>query len=403
MDCKSMGATITRLRKKNGWTQAGLAKRLDVTDKAVSRWESGQGYPDITIFPRLAEVFDVSIDYLMIGEKKGIAIVGNMLLDIIKTISDYPKSGMLSYTSDISYAVGGCVPNVSINLARIDPTIPITVFGKLGNDENGRYVISQLQRNGVNVGKISFSSTTPTSFSDVMSIPSGERTFFHYKGANAELSPDDIDIESLNCDLLHIGYIMLLDRFDEDDNEYGTVMARFLHNVQAAGIKTSIDTVSDSSPAFSKKVIPALKYSNYVIINEIECCNIWRLNARRADGSLHRENLLEAMQKTVHAGVQDRLIVHCKERAFIMDAEKNLTEVPSLCIPKEEIRGSVGAGDAFCAGCLYGIFNNYGDKQMLEFASAAAACNLFSANSVDGMKNKNEILKMEDIYGRLSE
>ena len=79
-----------------------------------------------------------------------------------------------------------------------------------------------------------------------------------------------------------------------------------------------------------------------------------------------------------------------------------LPRAPSLNIPKEEIKGSVGAGDAFCAGCLYGLYNGYSDRQILEFASAAAACCLFAANAVDGMKPKNEILKLQDKYGRLS-
>jgi len=67
------------------------------------------------------------------------------------------------------------------------------------------------------------------------------------------------------------------------------------------------------------------------------------------------------------------------------------TAVPSLDIPKDRIRGSVGAGDAFCAGSLYAIYNNYDDQRLLEFASAAAAANLFSENSVDGMKPKAEL------------
>ena len=87
----------------------------------------------------------------------------------------------------------------------------------------------------------------------------------------------------------------------------------------------------------------------------------------------------------------------------MMGADGQVTEVPSLRIPKEEIMGSVGAGDAFCAGCLYGIYNGFSDRQTLEFASAAAACNLFAANSVDGMKTKNEILQLAEKYGRISE
>ena len=402
MDAKILGGMIAGLRRKNNWTQAELARRLDVTDKAVSRWESGQGFPDITLIPRLAETFAVTIDYLLRGERKGVIIAGNMLLDIIKSISAYPTVGTIANTLDISYAVGGCAPNTAINLAKIDSTIPVSVIGRLGNDENGRFIVSQLQRNGVGVGKIVFSDQTPTSFSDVMSVPTGERTFFHHKGANAEFSPADIDILSLNCDLFHIGYLLLLDRFDAADAKYGTVMARFLHDLQEQGIKTSIDIVSDDSADYTKTVIPSLRYCNYVIINELECCAIWKLNAYREDGTLDRDNLRLAMEQTIDAGVQDRVIVHCTRASFIMDTKKSMIEVPSLNIPKSEIRGSVGAGDAFCAGCLYGLVNNYNDKQILEFASAAAACNLFSANSIDGMKPKHEIVKMEEKYGRLT-
>ena len=248
---------------------------------------------------------------------------------------------------------------------------------------------------------ISVSDSLPTSFSDVMSIPSGERTFFHQKGANAAFSPKDFDISSLNCDLLHIGYVLLLDSFDAEDPKYGTVMARFLSGLQKSGIKTSIDMVSDSTADYSKKMIPVLKYCNYVIINEIECCGIWKINAYDENGVLDKNALFDAMRKTVSCGVKDRLIVHSKKVSFIMDPDLNGTEVPSLNIPKEEIKGSGGAGDAFCAGCLYAIYNGYSDRQLLEFASAAAACNLFASNSVDGMKSKNEIINVAEKYGRL--
>ena len=86
----------------------------------------------------------------------------------------------------------------------------------------------------------------------------------------------------------------------------------------------------------------------------------------------------------------------------MLDSKDHFTSVPSLKVPKEDILGTVGAGDAFCAGCLYGIYNNYTDTQILEFASAAAACNLLEANAVDGMKPRNEILILAEKYGRLT-
>lgn len=64
----SIAKTITSLRKAKGWTQVQLAAKLNVSDKAVSKWESDAGYPEITIFPKLAEIFDVTIDYIMTGK-----------------------------------------------------------------------------------------------------------------------------------------------------------------------------------------------------------------------------------------------------------------------------------------------------------------------------------------------
>lgn len=398
MDSKIFGTTIASLRRRAGMTQLALAERLGVSDKAVSKWENGQGYPDITLLPTLAEIFCVTIDYLIMGEAKGITVAGNIIMDVVNNIETYPEIGMLVNIGDIERSVGGCVPNTAIDLAKIDRRVPISVVGKVGTDENGRFIVSKLQKHGINVSRICYTSEHPTGFCNVMSIPSGERTFFYKGGSNADFCPSDVHIPSLNCNIFHIGYILLLDKFDAEDEKYGTVMARFLHDLQKSGIKTSIDVVSDSSGNFEKKVIPALKYCNYVIINEIECCSIWHIDARTPDGKINRAAVRLAMEKTLAAGVRDRVVVHCKECSFSMDSRGNFTEMPSLNIPPEDIKGAVGAGDAFCAGCLYAIYNGYSDKQMLEFASAAAACSLLEANATDGMKDRNEIMKLLTKY-----
>ena len=66
----SIGKTIAELRKAKGWTQVELAEKLGVSDKAVSKWESEGGFPEITQFPTLASIFGVSIDYIMTGKKE---------------------------------------------------------------------------------------------------------------------------------------------------------------------------------------------------------------------------------------------------------------------------------------------------------------------------------------------
>lgn len=64
----SVGKTIALLRKKKGWTQVDLAEKLQVSDKAISKWEQDNGTPSIEFFPALAELFGISIDYLMTGK-----------------------------------------------------------------------------------------------------------------------------------------------------------------------------------------------------------------------------------------------------------------------------------------------------------------------------------------------
>ena len=244
----------------------------------------------------------------------GIALAGNILTDRVKITDMYPEKGMLANISSVSTAVGGCVPNTAIDLAKIDQNLAISVLGLIGRDEGGKYVLDEMSANGIDVSGVKFSESTPTSFSDVISIEAtGERTFFHYRGANAEFSPSHIDISSLDCRMLHIGYILLLDSFDAEDAEYGTVMARFLSRVQDAGIRTSIDVVSDSSGHFAEKVMPALKYTDNAFMNEIEGSGVSGLEVRDADGKLIIENIRRTMEMILSCGVRERVILHCPE------------------------------------------------------------------------------------------
>ena len=67
MDAYVTGAIIRQLREEKGMTQAELAEKLSVSDKAVSRWETGRGYPDITLIEPLASALGVSVSELLAG------------------------------------------------------------------------------------------------------------------------------------------------------------------------------------------------------------------------------------------------------------------------------------------------------------------------------------------------
>ena len=77
--------SIPQLLTKN---QKDLAEKIGCSEKAVSKWENGQSFPDVTLFPRLANLFGVSVDELMNDGKNGIAIAGNIIADVVKNIDD---------------------------------------------------------------------------------------------------------------------------------------------------------------------------------------------------------------------------------------------------------------------------------------------------------------------------
>ena len=75
MDAQKTGRFIAFLRKQKGLTQTALADMLNISNRTVSKWENGDGFPDITILPELAEALGVSVDELLKGEKSENAVV----------------------------------------------------------------------------------------------------------------------------------------------------------------------------------------------------------------------------------------------------------------------------------------------------------------------------------------
>lgn len=75
MEKKTIGSFIATLRKASGLTQKQLAEMLLVTDKTVSRWERDETLPDLTLIPVIAEIFGVTSDELLRGERKAPSII----------------------------------------------------------------------------------------------------------------------------------------------------------------------------------------------------------------------------------------------------------------------------------------------------------------------------------------
>ena len=310
--------------------------------------------------------------------KNGIAVAGTILVDKINHINAYPNAGELTKIVQTDLAVGGCVPNVAIDLKRMDTSLFVKAVGRIGCDEEGEFVIKTLSDNGVDCNAIK-KTKEKTSFTDVMSVVGGERTFFTYAGASASFGLEDFDFDSLRVKMLHLGYFLLLDKIDNGDG------VKILKAAQEKGIKTSIDLVSENSNRYAS-ILPCLPYTDNVIINEIEAGKI-------ANMQPDLKNLKAIAEKIKSYGVKERVIIHAPKIGVCLSNE-GFISVPSYEIPDGFIKGTTGAGDAFCAGCLRGIYLEQDDETILKFASAAAVAALSEADAISGMRSVAEIEKL---------
>ncbi len=327
--------------------------------------------------------------------RQGIAVAGNMSVDVLYPIQGLPGAGELTTILDgISRTTGGALCNVIADLAQLDALLPLQALGRIGTDAEGDFVLDRM-RAYANIDLSQVKRDGTTSFTAVMADTlTKQRTFFHYRGANAKFDVEDIDWDCVGAEMLHVGYILLLDALDAPDAEYGTRMARLLCAAQKRGIKTSIDVVSESGDRFQRIVPPALRYTDYCVINELEAQQSTGVPLRDGSGKLMRDNIPEALRKLMEMGVSTWIVVHCPEGGYGMAQDGAYVEVESLRLPEGYIKGTVGAGDAFCAGVLYGAHQKLALKAAIEMGVASAACSLSESGSTEGMRSAVQAMEL---------
>mgnify|MGYP003307877361 CR=1 FL=1 len=336
---------------------------------------------------------------------KGICCAGYMCVDSMYYVSEYPKKSELAHVvPPIENATGGSVCNTGLDIAILDPSVKMQACGVIGEDLYGDLMTHTLGKYP-NVDTSMIIKKETSAFSIVMNdLSDRTRTFFECEGPYADFCENDIAFDKLDADIFHIGYLLLMPALDADDPEYGTKMARLLHRVQQMGVRTSIDVISEAgeeaAKRFRKIVTPALKHTNYCVINELEAQNITGVLLRDEDETLHVENFKAALEKLKELGVSTWAVIHCPEIGAGLDENNNYFEFKSLQLPKGYIKGSTGAGDAFCAGVLYAAEKELGMAEALKIGACTAAASLSEVGSIEGVRPLAEVLKLYDQYGK---
>jgi len=328
-----------------------------------------------------------------VSARSGLLCGGNWIIDQVKLIDVYPQREQLANIRSQSQGTGGAPYNVLIDLAKLGVDFPLQAAGLVGKDPLGAAIIEDCRRHQIDTKYLRQTTIAPTSYTDVMTeLGGGNRTFFHMRGANALWTGADVDFSKTKTRMFHLGYLLLLDELDKPDKSYGTKAAALLARAQDAGIKTSVDVVSEDSDRFNRIVTPALKHVDYCILNEIEAGKTTGFKIRQADGSLDTVSLRHAAGAMLQLGVRELVVIHFPEGAFARTRKGDDHWQPSLDLPPKFIAGTAGAGDAFCAGVLLGLHEGWDLKQSLAAGVCVAAASLSAPTCTDGMKRLSAVL-----------
>jgi len=116
MDAQKTGAFIATIRKEKGLTQAELAEMLFVSDKTVSKWERGAGFPDVKNWEPLAAALDISLVELMQAERKTETVMNVAKVEHLLTDALQLQSNVGTIRKAVSYSIAGLFAVISFFL-----------------------------------------------------------------------------------------------------------------------------------------------------------------------------------------------------------------------------------------------------------------------------------------------
>ncbi|MGI9137271.1 MAG: carbohydrate kinase family protein, partial [Candidatus Nanopelagicales bacterium] len=327
--------------------------------------------------------------------RSGVLCVGTAIVDVGKVIEAYPVLDHLVIIDEVFMSTGGAALNLSSDLRYLGAQFPVAVLAAIGEDENGRYILDECLRLGVERSAISVLPDVVTSFTDAMvEREGGRRTFFHYLGANAQLDASGFDIEGSSFRILHVGIPGLHPLMDAVRSDGSNGWADLMRRARRAGIHVNLELTSLAPEKVREVALPFLGHCDTVIINELEAGALTGIESEApgADGPVDWASLESMARGLIELGVQSMAVVHFPAGAVAATADGRMIRQGSVRVPLNLLRSTTGAGDAFASGVLLGIHDGLEVEECLELGVAAAASCVQSPYTSRGLASAPECL-----------
>ncbi|MFO0960283.1 MAG: carbohydrate kinase family protein [Isosphaeraceae bacterium] len=279
---------------------------------------------------------------------------GVLVADHLCTPIDHmPVAGELVRADELVLSIGGLAANVSVNLARLG--VRAAICGKVGDDVFGRYVAETLESQGVDTRCLGVDPQRATSQTLIVNVKGEDRRFIHSFGANAGLSPEDLD-RAISLDppprVLYLGGYLILPGLDPDS------LAKRLVEARRRGILTVLDVACPGPSDYLRRLEPILQHTDVFLPNDDEAALILG------------ETDPVAQADAFHGMGAKRVIITCGEHGAVSVSDGLRVKLGTY--PIEFVDGT-GGGDAFDSGYIAGLIDGLDELACLRLASAVGA------------------------------
>lgn len=278
--------------------------------------------------------------------------VGFLVMDVLcRGADEMPPAGGALFVDQIHVTVAGTAGGTAVDCALLG--LKGQIVARVGEDDMGDFLVTRMQRFGLDVGQVQKDTSVQTSTSMLPIDSKGVRRAYFVPGTSRTFTLDAAQMDAaLNAEIIHLGGTGLLDSFD------GAPSLEFLKKAKALGRTTVFDLILADSNTI-EKVAPLLPYIDYFVPSIVE-----------ASAMAGRDEPSEVARWFRNQGVGNAILTLEDEGVYVDPREGDAFRCPAHRIDPVD---TTGCGDSFTAGIITGIAKGWDIRQSARFANTVAA------------------------------
>ncbi len=307
--------------------------------------------------------------------KISVVAVGDANVDLVAPVAFLPSKGKEVWARRLEEHAGGSAANLSAGVARLG--LNSGFIGRVGDDPFGHFLIEEFKKEGVDISQLQVDKKVGTGLMFIAITEDGERTMYGFRGANVNLSANEINMDYIrSASVLHVSGYTLLGGTQRE------VALKILGVAREAGVFVSLDVGTLTAVEAVDRVRQILQFIDLLFLNEFE--------AKRL---AHTEDPESAAESISGSGTKIVALKRGGKGCYVL-SERERIRSPAFSVKVED---TTGAGDAFAAGFLVGVVEGWELKEIARFANAVGALSVTKVGARSALPTRQEV---EEFLGK---